>query len=129
MFRIGLLLRTCHLLSLFNGKSNSMESFFFVFLYTLSNFSEKPNFFCFMLIFLLSFSPQTVVVNSNGVSVGHLVGDGLSLHFQPHFSSNVSLGVFEVCLRVNVSAEMSGYVNDFGYPDSNLEFIYPLGMK
>jgi hypothetical protein len=71
-------------------------------------------------------SPQGPVVNVQDVTVGELVGDGVSLKF-----TDVShIGNISICLRVLSTADSSNYpVKDFGYAMTNGSFIYPLGWR
>lgn len=63
-------------------------------------------------------------MNSRGVGVGELIGDGVVLSFD----SSEYVTEFTACLRLSESSESSEFsVFDFGYPDPNFQYIYPAG--
>ena len=73
----------------------------------------------------LHHSTQGVVVNSAGVGVGVLLGDGVVLTL----SDSEVVGQLEVCLLLSTEPpQNSPYsVPDFGYPAPNSQQFYPLG--
>ena len=63
--------------------------------------------------------------NQNDVTVGELVGDGCQLEF----SDPQRVDEFNLCLLIT-SSEEDGYpVRDFGWSDSSLDIITPLGIS
>ena len=66
-----------------------------------------------------------MVINKNEATVGEVLGDGLVLTFErPEI-----IDEFYVCLRLGTEGEEDYKVRDFGYTTSELENIYPLGLK
>ena len=74
------------------------------------------------LLFFSSHRERGVVINNKETTVGEVTGDGLVLSF----SQSSVVENFYICLRS--SEETPFDIPDFGFTNSDLESIWPLGL-